>query len=344
MTQDNKSYKWNEYAALLPNGKMIRGQFIHSENIQVIENFRKQFNNTDIFYGISQHLEPSFDSEFIISMFFDIDSKDNLSAAKESAICLCEMIMDRIKLTENQIEIFFSGNKGFHVIVPCEVFSAFYSPHILPMYKKMAKKAEQSGAKFIDQAVYTNKRIFRLSNSINSKSNLYKIPLTFEELRDIDVSGILEISKSPRPEESFCNSKPSATAIHWYREAIKCMKNKNNQFSSIKKLNIKFKHGWRIPPCIKEIEKTILPDGIRHDTYLLLARYYSYLNMHYYEIVERLGNIDNRNPIRDLDSIERITEFAIEHPGFAGCDNQVLKKYCKNQNCFYAKLKNNNAE
>jgi hypothetical protein len=56
-----------------------------------------------------------------------------------------------------------------------------------------------------------------------------------------------------------------------------------------------------------------------------------------------LESIDARNPIKDSDSIERAIEFGLEHPGFANCDNHILKKYCKSQNCFYAKLKNNNA-
>jgi len=335
-------YCWNEYAALLPDGRMVRGQFIHVENVEAIRKFRNQFNNTDVFYGICQHLEPLFESEFIVPMFFDIDSQNNLSIARESAITLCEMIMDRIKVSENQLEIFFSGNKGFHVLVPCGVFGAFYSLYVLPLYKKMAEKAEQAGVKFIDKTVYTNKRIFRLANSINNKSNLYKISLTFEELRDIDITGIIEHAKSSRPEDLSANLKPCAEAIQWYQEAIKCIESKTTRSSSSKRLNTQFKKGWRIPPCIKNIEKSVLPDGIRHDTYLLLARYYGYLNMHYDEARERLELINNRNPVKDPDSIDRAIEFGLAHSGFAGCDNQVLKKYCENKNCFYAKLKNNN--
>lgn len=336
-------YCWNEYAALLPSGKMVRGQSIHIENTEAIKKFREQFNNKDIFYGICRHLEPVFESEFIVPIFLDIDSTDNLPVARESAIALCEMIMDRIKVSEDQIEIFFSGYKGFHIIVPCEIFNAFYSPNILPMYKRMAEKAECNGVQFIDKTIYTNKRIFRLVNSINSKNNLYKIPLTFEELRDIDITGIIELAKSPRPEDSFVNLKPCQQATQWYQEAIKCMESKTVQPLSSKRLNTQFKKGWRIPPCIKNMEKSVLPDGIRHDTYLLLARYYGYLNMHYDEAKERLEIIDNRNPVKDPDSIDRAIQFGLAHSGFAGCDNHALKKYCENKNCFYAQLKNNNA-
>jgi hypothetical protein len=66
--------------------------------------------------------------------------------------------------------------------------------------------------------------------------------------------------------------------------------------------------------------------------------------MHPKEIVEKLNLLDQNNPIRDPKSIQRITLWAAEHPGFAGCDNEVLKKYCDKENCFYHELKSGKKE
>ena len=93
-------------------------------------------------------------------------------------------------------------------------------------------------------------------------------------------------------------------------------------------------------PCAKAIQEATLGDGSRHHIYMILARYYSYLNMHHDEILERIEGIDARNPIRDADYIERIINFGQKHPGFSGCDERELQEYCRNNNCFYAKLKN----
>ena len=106
-----------------------------------------------------------------------------------------------------------------------------------------------------------------------------------------------------------------------------------------RKINGKFRHGWRMLPCVKVIQETSLADGSRHRIYMILARYYSYLNMHHDEILERIEGIDARNPIRDADYIERIINFGQKHPGFSGCAERELQEYCRNNNCFYAKLK-----
>jgi hypothetical protein len=51
---------------------------------------------------------------------------------------------------------------------------------------------------------------------------------------------------------------------------------------------------------------------------------------------------DARHPIHDPDSIERIVKFGCEHPGFPGCSDPALAKYCQKEQCFYAELRNRN--
>jgi hypothetical protein len=202
----------------------------------------------------------------------------------------------------------------------------------------MAEKAEKEGVRFVDKSVYSKRRIWRLSNSINSKSRLFKIPLTYEELRDMSIDGILKLADRARSEDTFVVPKVCDQAAYWYRLAIERFE-KNLTRPTNDKINTKFKRGWRMPPCIKTIQAAIIPDGIRHQLYLSLARYYGYLNMHYEEILERLEAIDSRNPIRDPDSIERAADFGCRHPGFPGCDDPALTRYCQKDKCFYVKLK-----
>lgn len=322
----------------MSNGKMARGKFFHKNDIEAIGKWRSRFKNTDVYSSICLYAKLNNESDFVCPIFFDIDSDNDLAGARESALILCEMIMDRIGVPQDQLEIYFSGNKGFHVLVPCETFQAFNSVHTLSLYKRMAEKAEQAGVRFIDKGIYTKKRIWRLPNSINSKSGLYKIPLTYEELRDIDMPGILEFAKSARPEDSFVIPQVCNTAVQWYRRAIECIEYSTKNPSTTKKINNNFKKGWRMLPCVKAIEAAVIPDGFRHQLYLSLVRYYGYLNMHHDEMFERLEVIDKRNPIQDPDSIERAVRFGCEHPGFPGCDS-VLKKYCQKEHCFYAQLK-----
>ena len=79
--------------------------------------------------------------------------------------------------------------------------------------------------------------------------------------------------------------------------------------------------------------------GIRHDAYLSLARFYSWINMHPRELAEKLHLFDHKNPIKDPGSIDRMIDWATEHPGFPGCENAILKRFCDEENCFYYSLK-----
>lgn len=297
-----------------------------------------RFNNTDIFSSVALYAEANNESRSIAPIYFDIDSPGNLPDARESALILCEMLMGRIGISPDCLDVFFSGNKGFHIMIPCEVFTAFPSPHVLRLYKRMAEKAGRKGVQYLDTSVYTNKRIWRMSNSRHSKSGLFKIPLTYEELRDMDMPGILKLAEKARPDDTYTTPVMCEKAVQWFRQAIDYFETHAIP-QHAGKGNGQFKRGWRMPPCVKAIQEAVLPDGIRHQTYLSLARFYCWIGMHSDEALERIEKINERNPIRDADSIQRAIKFGAEHPGFPGCDDPPLKRYCQPDRCFYAQMK-----
>ena len=145
-----EQYSWIELAALCARGKMKRGEYVRIDDTNAVTAWREQFDNRDVFASVGRYAEPDHTSEFIVPVFFDIDSPADLAEARESTLALCVMLMDRISVPQESLDIYFSGSKGFHVLVPCEVFDAFPSPHVLTLYKGMAQKAEQHGIDFID--------------------------------------------------------------------------------------------------------------------------------------------------------------------------------------------------
>jgi len=97
--------------------------------------------------------------------------------------------------------------------------------------------------------------------------------------------------------------------------------------------------GRRIPPCIKSIENyAVLPDGTRHRAYFNLASFYGWIGMHPDEAQERIREVDSRHPIRDPHYIARVAGYRHDHPGFVGCQDPVLIRYCDPLTCFRDKL------
>jgi len=332
-------YCFIELAALLSNNHMARNRFVRIDDSLPIVQWRKQFNNTDIFFSVCIYKSANSQSEYIVPIFFDIDSQDDLSAARTDAISLCEKIINRLKLPYECLEIYFSGNKGFHILVSCEVFQPPCSNHMLGLYKRMAEQAQKSGIQHIDVGVYSNRRILRAPNSRHRKSGLYKVGLTYEELRDISVDGITQLATKPRPQNSYATPEMCKHAVAWYQLAIKCYEKTIQQRAPQQRSFNGFKEGWRMPPCIKNIQDAVLPDGIRHEAYMALSRFYGFVGMHPNEALERIHKIDSRNPIHDPENIVSEVKWGNKTPGFPGCSNSVLKRYCQKEECFYPELR-----
>ncbi len=332
-------YKWLEFAAIC-NGKWIRNHFFRIDDSDAIKKWRMRFNNRDIFTSVCVFAEPKRDCAFVTRiMFFDIDAPDNLEKGRADTLGFCQMLEEKAKIPRDSIGVFYSGSKGFHIEVPCEVFCLQPSKYVLELCKRMANKVVEAGLTSLDTGIYTPARLWRLTGSINGKKNLYKIPMTYEELRDIGLDEIVNHARTSCGDESYALSSFCQAAADWYQKAVSVLEKESNLPPIHRQMNLDFKQGWRMSPCVKAIEEATLADGSRHSLYVHLSRYYAYLNMHPEEIRERILKIDARNPIRDPDSIDRAIDWGCRNPGFTGCRSTVFSNYCKKEECFYAKLK-----
>ncbi|MGD0572873.1 MAG: hypothetical protein ABSB11_07605 [Sedimentisphaerales bacterium] len=338
-TTAEHKFIWREYAAILPNGKMVRNQFYRIDDSDAAKRWRIQFNNTDIFTSACIYSEPNRNSPFIAGMFFDLDAHNNLEQARTDTLGLFQLLEDRAKVRHDCLGLFFSGSKGYHIEVSWKVFGPQPSPYILQLCKRMALKAVDAGVKSLDTGIYNQGRLWRMPNSINSKKGFYKIPLTYEELRDMDAAAIANLAQNPRGDDSFASCEFCQATADWYQEAISVLGKQPKTPAASPQMILESERGWRVPPCIKAIEEATIPDGIRHCLYTDMSRYFAFLGMHPLEILERIQKIDSRNPIPDPTSIERSVRWGYAHPGFPGCNNASLRKYCKKETCFYAELK-----
>lgn len=155
-------------------------------------------------------------------LWFDIDREGDLSAALDDAAALAEFLvwgrlddedlpctpekkrkknMDAVFVSHGQcLSLWFSGAKGFHVGVPITVFgdAAVPSEAFASQCKAVAMEIARLAGVTIDKAVYDRVRLFRCPNTRHGKTGLYKIPLSYNEIRQWDVSEILERAKCPR--------------------------------------------------------------------------------------------------------------------------------------------------
>lgn len=334
MHSEQEKFTQIELAAKLPGGGWVRNHFARFDDADAIAAWREQFENRDVYASVCRFDQPSRDAAYVCDFYLDVDAED-LAVARSETLKACDLIMERL---ETIPELFFSGAKGFHVIVPRSVFGDPDYPHALSVWRPWAVSLTRAGIKHLDLGIYQPSRVLRLPNSINTKSGLYKVDSDYKELKDLGLSHVLEEAKTPRERNVSGLPEFSPKAAARFREAVEWVERHKRTRNTLRPASVgKFRHGWRVPPCIRRLESATLPDGIRHESYLTLARYYVWLGMHPLEAEDRIKEIDERHPIKDSDCISRAVKFGIEHPGFPGCRNEILRQYCAPERCFRTK-------
>lgn len=126
---------------------------------------------------------------FTDKIWFDLDSKDNPEDAKTDAI----VVIERLKqygIDEKNIEVAYSGNKGFHVTVS---LNRTLTPK---QVESLAINKFGRDLKTLDVSVYDSAQILRVLGTKHHKSGLYKIPISTKQLKALSLIEIKEIAKS----------------------------------------------------------------------------------------------------------------------------------------------------
>ncbi len=143
-----------------------------------------------------------FDSKHY-SDFLPIDIDNKKSPEKSLPNCrdLIALLDQQYELPIKSLRIYFSGSKGFHLEIPTNLFGDI-EPSI-ELRLRFKKIVETLGFDDLDPLIYGRNWLWRFPNTINSKSGLYKIPLTYNELNNLNYDKIKELAKNPRYDFNF---------------------------------------------------------------------------------------------------------------------------------------------
>lgn len=130
-------------------------------------------------------------------IIIDIDNENNLEGSRQSAIALLKRLLE-YGCTADNLRIYFSGKKGFHISLPAELFGGINPATDLPAQIKSYVQNLTKGLNDIDLVIYNTNRIIRLPNSLHKDTNLYKIPLYPNELTDLSIDDIKMLAVYPR--------------------------------------------------------------------------------------------------------------------------------------------------
>ena len=126
-------------------------------------------------------------------LWFDIDRAD-IGQALADVRRLAAFVVERYSLDGDELLLFFSGSKGFHVGLPTSLWEPSASVTFHATARHLAEALAERAGVVIDAGVYDRVRPFRAPNSRHPKTGLHKRRLTFDELMGLSVDAVLQLA------------------------------------------------------------------------------------------------------------------------------------------------------
>lgn len=294
--QIEKQYKYVDVYQCDENGKSSPWKRISVDDLPNWQhNEAKDFN---CFATVQRYANEARTEgeDFIAPLYFDLDYDADPTVAQTEAVKLVEFFTKELDVQPQDIRIFFSGSKGFHIIIDERALGVEPRTDLHRVYKHIAgyvryrlgdtqKKEDGDGKevdyveplKAVDLVVYTVKRMLRLPYSRHQKTGLYKTELTLEDLKGLDLEEIKRRAKVgatiARDESKTTRKRPKAGAffadkLQEYLDAAATVAQRHEK----EEYNFQKDNP---PVCVKDIlENGWKKDGDRNNATVQLACYF----------------------------------------------------------------------
>jgi replicative DNA helicase len=306
--------------------------------INKVDDFRKRYNNTGVYITAYRYdSEKIRDSKAYSDLYFDFDKENDFEAVRKDALTALSYIKTVFGIDYNIPNIYFSGHKGVHITVPAECLGAEPSENLNEIYKLIATDVNAALANnTLDTVIYDKVRLFRLVNSVHQKTGLYKIPLTYEELKNLEYEAILDLATSHRKlttKESPIRIEQAASIFRNYTTKYESSKNRIRERSG------KIIRLESTPPCIEWILYYGAGKGKRNDTAIVLASHYRQKGFSYEEVLDSILNWNAQvleNPLPE-NEIERTVKQVFDNKYIYGCQTIKDLATCEPTKCELAR-------
>jgi hypothetical protein len=182
--------------------------------------------------------------DLIVDFYADFDGESALDDVQKTIEHFVNLGID-----EANIGVWFSGNKGFHIVIPREIFGGEISPRAVKIWRILAEGICGELQSW-DRTVYSSRRMWRVENTKHGGSGLYKIPLTVEDIQTLSLGEIKALAvkkQTPHYEEYTGDPIPKAQIQYDYAVA------QYERYSAGSDWEAKDVEFADPPPCIKAI-------------------------------------------------------------------------------------------
>lgn len=271
-------------------------------------------------------------------LVLDIDDP-KIGEALNSARKILLLLLKDWKLPSEAVQCYFSGSKGFHITIDSGVFGDIKPSRDLHVEFSNVRGAiaEQSGVD-MDLTIKDKLRLFRIPNTINRKSGLYKIQLAICDIMELETAEIIEKAKKPQELINVDRSgllpgirvKPNNKALKIYAEVLSAKKEKRVRVS------IDYNLAEEEPDKVlcgarKVIWQSHIEEGLRHNCAMRLL---SQFHISGFEKEKSLRLMVEWNRDNDIALPEKEIACMVEsvysspHTYSYGCRDSILQTFC----------------
>ncbi len=326
-----KEYKWVDVAY---------GGAEKRNNVVPVSKVKKPKNTPDCYrtvYRYPDEFKQHFDKNKTVSGYngpvysdflpIDIDDDNNLDNAQKVAVNAVKKLEATADVQLEYIWLYFSGSKGFHILLPAEMLGVEPSKHLPDHFKFMVSRMFPDLD--IDLSIYDKLRLFRISNTKHGKTGLYKVQLRPNEILYKNIGEIKELAKKPRDATCEPPEEKNDVLVQLYNQfdpkkhgsSAKPEKSDQGSLSETKPPK-------RAKRCYYKLLQGV-DQGERDNAALRLAVHFKkqgYGRDIILGIMER-WNRKNRPPLQGKD-VEKAVSQAYENSYDFGCNDHLLEACC----------------
>lgn len=327
-------------------GMYVKGQTkAFTRNIYIdpynLEDIKKRFNNKDVYVTpYMYHSKPQKESMLYAGFYIDLDLKvsklEDYEKVKLDTLMVLSIFTLEFKIPLDMIDVYYSGNKGFHIAVHPILLGILPKKDLNFDFKLFAKRIKSfTMNKTIDTVVYDNVRLMRINNTINSKSGLYKVRVTRKMIETFTYDQMKLYASKPRYDIRRKSIKPISEAARKYKEYVEAQRKEEEQIVS--RPNKKLKKMDGLLPCLTYILENPPEKGNRNNTAILLASALFQCGGERKEVEATMIDWNNNNPNRLSDYEIRTTTLSAyrqfkDDKGY-GCKSAKDLGYCLGPLC-----------
>lgn len=301
---------------ILPENEL--GSYIKKAQELELPLFRSYFSYDEkVLNHLGKTLRAYPGTVYINTLIFDIDKAGDKDVHLHlRAKDFVQNLIDNWDLDEDTIKTWYSGS-GFHIEIP-NIFEFPPSQHTEAIKQTLTHYFPQG------DNIYDKTRLIRVGNTINPKTNRYKILLSLDDFFDLPIEDIIEHSKKPQT----ITEKPFGKFTTFPELIIKTEK------LSLRNEDTSPNSTTKIVTCMQKLYNRGSTKGTRHTDMLRLASSWRRAGIPYNGIITML---EQWAPTLEKTEITNIVNSVFKRKYQYSCKDPVFEKYCDPKCIFYSK-------